>query len=103
MGQHYYEILDTSGSGNEASFYGTLDPAFYTQDIFNNLCVINLKRIKRKYELPGSFSLATPSRDAHLRHPGFITIYEDALVAGLRLPLHPLAWGLLIFFSITPG
>ena len=34
---------------------------------------------------------------------GVTTLYEDALAAGLGLPLHPLAQDLLIYLGISPG
>ena len=63
----------------------------------------DLKRNSERYHLPNGFSLAVPSSDAHRRQPGFVTLYEDALITGLRLPLHPLARDVLIYLSIAPG
>ena len=45
----------------------------------------------------------TVSTDASVQNPGFTTLYEDALAAGLRLPLHPLAWDLLNYLGIASG
>ena len=56
-----------------------------------------------KYEFLNGFSLAVPSEDAHVHQAGFVTLYEDALLVSLCLPLHPLTWDLLIFLDIAPG
>ena len=60
--------------------------------------MVDLDRIRGRYEFPNGFSLAVPTEDAHVHKPGFMTLYKDALIEGLRLPLH-----LLIFLGITPG
>ena len=48
MGQHYYEVSDSSGSGSEVSVSGIPDPAFYSQGIFSKLFVSDLERIRRR-------------------------------------------------------
>ena len=53
----------------------------------------DLERIRRRYEFPNGFSLAIPSGDAYVHQPGFVTLYEEGLIVGLRLHLHPLALG----------
>ena len=53
--------------------------------------------------MPGGVSLAIPSGEAHRRQSGFLTLYEDMLLAGLRLPLHPLARDVLIYLGIAPS
>ena len=47
--------------------------------------------------------LAVPLGEAHRHQSGFLTLYEDALLADLRLPLHPLARDVLIHLGIAPG
>ena len=63
----------------------------------------DLDRIRKKYTFLNGFSLAMPAGDAHVYQPGFVTLYEDALTAGLHLPLYPLAQDLLIFLGIALG
>ena len=53
--------------------------------------------------MPGEVSLAVPSGEAHCRQFGFLTLYEDALMAGLHLPLHPLTRDVLIHLGIAPS
>ena len=65
--------------------------------------MFNLERIRERYNLPNGFSLAVPSGDAHRRQPEFMALYEDSLIAGLHLPLHPLARDVLIYLGITLG
>ena len=38
---------------------------------------------------------------SHIRQPGFVTLYKDAMLAGLYLLLHPLTRDLLIFLGIA--
>ena len=99
VGQYYYKVQKTSGLGNGASYSDTPDPSFYCQGIFSSLLVANLDRIRRRYEFPDGFSLVVSSGDAYVYQLRFVTLYEDALIAGL----HPLAWDLLIFLNIDPG
>ena len=56
-----------------------------------------------RYRLSDSFSLSIPSGEAHSRYVEFVTLYEDALMVGLRLPLHALSRDLLIYLGIAPG
>ena len=62
----------------------------------------DLDRIRRRYELSDGFSLPVPSGDAYVRQPWFVTVYEDALITSLYLPLHPLIRDLLIFLDNAP-
>ena len=101
--QHLYKLSKPSESDSEASVPSVTKEAFCSQGINNGLIVVDLDRIRGKYRLPPGFSLAIPSGDAHSRQPGFMTIYEDTLIASLRLPLCPLSRDLLIFLGIDPG
>ena len=47
--------------------------------------------------------MAVPLGEAHHHQSGFLTLYDDALMAGLRLPLHPHARDGLIHLGIAPG
>ena len=52
---------------------------------------------------PFSISVLEALNNACSPEPGFVTVYEVALAAGLRLPLHPFARDLLIFLRISPS
>lgn len=103
MGQHYYEFPDIHVSEGETSIPMTPEPDFTSRGLFSALLVSDLERFRTKYSLPNEFSLAVSPGEAHSFEPEFITIYEDALMAGLRLPLHPLARDFLIYLDIAPG
>ena len=100
-GQHYFKIFDSSWSQGEAAYASTLEVSFCCRGLVSNLRMADLDRIRGRYEFPDGFSLAVPTEDAHVHKHGFVTLYEDALIVSLRLPLHPLSWDLLIFFGIT--
>ena len=102
-GQRFYVLTESSGSGGDESISGTPDPVFTSQGTLSSLFVSDLDRIRKRYDFPMGFSLAVPSEEAHIYRPGFVTLYEDAFIAGLRIPLHPLARDLLIFLGIAPG
>ena len=102
-GQRYYVLTESSGSGSDESISGTPDPIFTSQGTLSSLFVSDLDKIRRRYDFPNGFSLAVPSEEAHIHRFGFITLYEDALIAGLQLLLHPLARDLLIYLGVTPG
>ena len=95
-------LFDSSGSDNKGSVSSCVEVVFCGQGVANSLFVSNLERIREKYQLPDSFSLVVLFGDAHHRQPGFMTLYEDTLIAGLRLSLHPLVREVLMFLSITP-
>ena len=65
----------------------------------------DLARIRKKYNLPGMFSMAVLEAftNACIHELGFITLYEDTLATGLRLPLYPLARDLLCYLEIYPS
>ena len=75
VGQHSYELADTSRLDNEASVSNATEEAFCSQGIHNDLIVVDLERIRGKYQLPPSFSLAILFGDAHNRQPVFVTLY----------------------------
>ena len=102
-GQRYYVLSESSRSDSDASISGTPDPIFTSQGTFNSLFVFDLDRIRRRYDLSADSSLAEPSGEAHIHRSGFVTLYEDAFIAGICLPLHPLARDLLIYLGIAPG
>ena len=101
--QYCYEIPNPSVSDSESLISGTPNPAFCSQGIFGNLLVSNMERFRRRYELLNVFSLVVPSRDAHLHQSRFVTLYEEDLIVGLYIPLHPLPRDLLIIFGIALG
>ena len=65
----------------------------------------DLSSIRKKYDLPRMFSMAVSGAftNAGTHESGFITLYEDALAAGLRLPLYSLAQDFLIYLGIRSG
>ena len=63
----------------------------------------DLEWIRDRYRLPNNFFLAIPFEEAHHRRSRFVTLYEDALMVGLRLSLHPFARDLLTYLSVTPS
>ena len=96
-------MSNSSRLNSEVSVSYSAGLVFCCQGIYNGLIVFDLERIRGRYPLSDGFSLAVPSRDAHCRQLGFATLYQDALIAGLRLPLHPLARDVLIFHGIDPS
>ena len=56
-------------------------PCLAAQLVYTPMC---------RYKLPDGFSLSVPFGEAHSCQARFVTLYEDALMAGLRLPLHAL-------------
>ena len=66
MGQHYYEVLETSGSSSEASYSGTPGPYFCTYGVFCSLFVSDLEKTRRKYVIPDDFTLVVPSDSTYL-------------------------------------
>ena len=101
-GQHYFEISDSFESESGASYSSTPEPSFYCWGLFRSLQVVDLDRIRSKYDFSYGFSLAVPTGDAHIHQPEFVTLYDDTLTKGLHLPLHPLTRDLLIFLGIAP-
>ena len=81
---------------------GSVEVIFCSRGIFCNLIVPNLERIRCRYRLLEGFSLSVPSREGHNCQANFVTLYKDALVGGLRLPLYVLAQDLLIYLGIAP-
>ena len=63
----------------------------------------DLKRIRCRYGLSGDFFLVIPSGEAYRHQFGFLTLYEDALLVGLRLPLHTFTQDVLIHLDIALG
>ena len=96
VNQHFYELSNSSRSDGETSVSSYAEVDFCSRGIFYSVCVSDLERIRCRYRLPNEFSLSIPSREAHNRQSGFVTLYEDALMVGLRLPLYGLARDLLI-------
>ena len=104
--QRFHKISDSesSGSDSEESVSGWTDLEFFCQGTTSSLSVHDLARIIKKYDLPTTFFMAVPEAMlACFLVPGFVTLYKDVLATGLRLPLHLLAWDLLIFLGIAPG
>ena len=58
----------------------------------------------RGNNLPVTFFVAvSEALPANFAERGFVTLYEDALLASLHLPLHPLARDFMIFLVIAPA
>ena len=96
---------ESSGSKSDESVLGRADLVFTYRGIRSSLTVNDLAKIRRKYDFLRTFSVAVPEAftNAYTYELGFTTLYEDALASSLHLPLHPLAWDLLIYLGITLG
>ena len=103
VGGSHAELSASLRSGGEASISGSAEAIFCSRGIFSSLVEPNLERIRCRYGLPDDVSLAVPSGEPYRHQSGFLTLYEDALLAGLRLPLYPLIRDVLIYLGIAPG
>ena len=101
--RHFYKLSDLSRLSREASVSGSAEVDFYSQGFFCSLTTYDLERIRCRYKLLYGFSLSVPSGEAHSRQSDFVTQYEDALMAGPRLPLHAFVRDLLIYPGIALG
>jgi len=115
-GQRYMVVSESSESSDsddapesarepEASVSGRTAPEFSCRGVFSTLRDEDLPLFRERFGITEVYSLAVPRApiDACTHVPGFTTVFEDTFLAGLRLPLHPVARDLLIFLGIAPG
>ena len=81
-GEGQAEVV-ASQSGGEVSVSGSAETELCSRGIFSVLVAGDLDRIRTKFGIPGEVSLAVPSGEASRYQLGFLTFYEDALLAGL--------------------
>ena len=85
-------LVEASASRSTKSLFEDW-PDFSCQRVNSTLRGSDIARIRSRYSIPTSFSLGTPAPRVWSYDclKGFITLYEDTFLAGVHLPLHPLA------------
>ena len=101
-GQRFYVISKSLGSKSKESISGWVDPYFTCRGINSSLLVRDLARIRKKYDLPVTFSLVVPEAlgDVCSHQSRFVTCMRTFLRRSSIILFIP-ALGIFWFFSAS--